>query len=343
MRPTLSRLAIALAATFALAPLASQAQQSNVRLYGLVDMSLASTKAPGASSITGVESGKMTTSFWGMSGSEDLGNGLTANFRFEGFFRGDIGAQGRFNGDPLFSRAANVGLSSKSLGTISLGRNSTQLFLATISFNAFGDSFGHSPSVLHYYAAPRNVLTGDSGWSDSIVYTSPTFSGLTLGAAITTSENVASQAASTGRNKSLAARYSQGPLAASLVWQDVRKNGSTSTATASVDDVETVQVGLAYDFGVARVFFQYGDVDNASSGISNDIIGLGVRVPLGAGALIAQYGENDASRGADRDTFSVGYLHNLSKRTELYAVGTHDSVDGLSNGRYVSLGIRHRF
>jgi len=47
--------------------------------------------------------------------------------------------------------------------------------------------------------------------------------------------------------------------------------------------------------------------------------------------------------GADRTTLSVGYLHNLSKRTELYAVLMHDKVDGLSSGGGYSLGIRHRF
>ncbi|MBE0589996.1 MAG: porin, partial [Hydrogenophaga sp.] len=38
-----------------------------------------------------------------------------------------------------------------------------------------------------------------------------------------------------------------------------------------------------------------------------------------------------------------GYVHSLSKRTELYAVGMNDKIEGLSSGSGYSLGIRHRF
>jgi predicted porin len=84
-------------------------------------------------------------------------------------------------------------------------------------------------------------------------------------------------------------------------------------------------------------------VDNDTTGNDYTISGVGARVPLGAGAVIAQYGQIDPQTGADRDTLSVGYLHNLSKRTELYAVAMHDKIEGLSSGGGYSFGIRHRF
>ena len=59
--------------------------------------------------------------------------------------------------------------------------------------------------------------------------------------------------------------------------------------------------------------------------------------------LLAQWGQISPESGADRKTLSLGYVHALSKRTELYAVGMNDKVEGLSSGSGYSLGIRHRF
>ncbi|MFM2449944.1 MAG: hypothetical protein RIS44_2394, partial [Pseudomonadota bacterium] len=84
--------------------------QSSVTVFGLVDASIGRFQLPGGASITAVESGKMTTNNWGMRGTEDLGGGLKASFSLDGFFRADVGAQGRFNGDPMFTRSAWVGL-----------------------------------------------------------------------------------------------------------------------------------------------------------------------------------------------------------------------------------------
>ena len=313
-----------------LATLALGAQaQSNVNIYGLLDLSVGSTKAPGGTSTTAVDSGKMTTSYYGFGGREDLGGGLAANFRFEGFVRLTTGATGRFDGDPQFSRTASLGLSSASLGSLSLGRQTTALFISTLAHNAFGDSFGYSPSIRHYFTS--GTTTGDTGWSDAIGYNSPTWGGFKFGAMVTSKTG-------NGSNWSANLGYGAGPLSLSLVHQSVKKD-----AAAAVADTDTTQLSGSYDFGVAKAFAQWGTVDNKTSGAEFTIGGLGARVPVGSGAVIAQYGMLSPKTGADRNTLSVGYLHNLSKRTELYAVAMHDKVDGLSSGGGYSLGIRHRF
>lgn len=55
------------AALLAVTALGAQAQ-SSVTLFGLVDMSIGSNKAPGGLRQTGVDSGKMTTSYFGLRG-----------------------------------------------------------------------------------------------------------------------------------------------------------------------------------------------------------------------------------------------------------------------------------
>lgn len=311
-------------------PLASSAQ-STVNVYGLLDLSFGSSKNPGsASSVQSVDSGKMSTSHVGFSGTESLGGGLSAVFRLESFLRADTGESARFNGDAMWSRNAFVGLEHKDYGSIKVGRSTTSLFVSTLMFNAFGDSFGYSPSIRHYYTS--GTTTGDSGWSDAVAYNSPRLGAFNLGLSTALKEN------SNGSNMSFNLGYNQGPLAASLVVQDVKKD-----AAVAIADTRTVQVGASYDFGKAKAYLQWGDVDNRTTGNSYRISGLGTRIPVGAGAVLVQWGQIDAKTGADRNTVSLGYSHAMSKRTDLYGVMMRDKVDGMSTGSAYSVGLRHRF
>jgi predicted porin len=42
-------------------------------------------------------------------------------------------------------------------------------------------------------------------------------------------------------------------------------------------------------------------------------------------------------------TTTVGYDHNLSKRTDVYGVVMNDRFTGLKSGTSLAVGIRHRF
>lgn len=319
------------AAAFMLAAPGAALAQSGVTLAGLVDLSVGETRPIGGAAVKGVDSGKMTTSWLGVRGSEDLGSGLAAVFTLESFHRLDSGASGRSATDTFWARNAWVGLAGKEWGRVTLGRHTTPLFVTTLAFNAFGDSFGYSPSIRHYFTS--GTVTGDSGWSDALMYTSPSLGGL-----VGTLVGAAGEG-SGGRNTGATLRYTAGALDAALSWQDVKKdNGATAVA-----DTRTWQANGAWDFGAAKLFLQLGQVDNRTSGIDFDIVGLGAAVPLGAGKLLAQWGRIEPSAGAKRRTLTVGYDHFLSKRTDVYAVAMTDRLDGQSSGRGVSLGIRHRF
>ena len=329
------------AALLAVTALGAQAQ-SSVTLFGLVDMSIGSNKAPGGLRQTGVDSGKMTTSYFGLRGSEDLGGGLSAVFRLEGFLQADTGASGRFSGDTLFSRTASVGLSSKTLGTLTLGRNTTPLFISTVSFNPFGDSYGYSPSTRHYFTS--GTVTGDSAWNNSALYTSPEFGGFkfgVIGAAAAAKSTGAGS--SNGSNWGANVGYAGGPLSAALVYQSVKKDETRPVPASVQNDTRTWQLNGAYDFTVAKAFAQYGEVKNTTTDNRYRISELGARVPVGAGAMLAAWGRVAPKTGPDRNTVSLGYDYNLSKRTDVYAVAMRDKVDTLSAGSSYSVGVRHRF
>ncbi len=306
--------------------------QSSVTLSGLLDISAGQSKAAGSSNkVWGVDNGQMTTSWFGASGSEDLGGGLSALFTLQSFMRADTGASGRFGADTFWARNAFVGLASSSLGKVTIGRNTTPFFVTTLSFNPFGDSFGYSPSIRHYFTS--GTLTGDSGWSDSVLYTSPKLGGATLQLFM-----AAAEAGSNGRNHGVNLRWGAGAFDSAFSWQDVKKDGATAVA-----DTKSWQGAASYDFGVARLFGQFGNVANKTSGNEYDIVGLGASVPVGNGKILALWGQIKPETGAKRKTFSAGYDYFLSKRTDLYAVAMSDKIDGQTSGSAFSVGIRHRY
>ncbi len=318
-----------LLAALALASLAgSAAANATVSMYGLIDLSVNRTQAPGGAAIKGTESGKMTTSYWGLKGQEDLGGGLFAVFVLESFMRNDNGSPGRFDGDAYWARNAYAGLSN-ALGTLTVGRNTTSLFVQTLQFNALGDSFGYSPSIRHYFTS--GTVTGDTGWSDSVKYVSPKLSGFTATAMGALGEG------NGGRNMSLAGHYTLGDLALGGTWQKVDKG-------ATVADTTTWQLAGSYAFGPVRLYAQYGKVDNRTTGLEHRLTGLGAAWRITPqGSVLLQYSQIKPETGAKRTTWTGGYDYYLSKRTDLYAVLMSDRLSGSSTGTSYGIGVRHRF
>jgi predicted porin len=317
-------------ATLALAAACPAASaQSTVNLYGLIDMSIGRTQAPGGTATQGIDSGRMTTSYWGVRGTEDLGGGLKAQFAIESFMRADTGSAGRFNADAFWARNAYVGLESSSLGTLTIGRNTTALFVQTLIFNALGDSFGFSPSIRHYFTS--GTVSGDTGWSDSVRYALPRIGGFSATLMAAAGEG------NGGRNAGASAQYFAGPLGAGLVWQKVEKG-------ATEPDTTTWQLAGSYDLGGAKLYGQYGKVDNDTTGRSFKILGIGATVPMAqVGMFRAQWGQLKPDIGAKRTTLTLGYTHNLSKRTELYGALMNDKLSGTGSGNNYGVGVRHRF
>jgi predicted porin len=129
----------------------------------------------------------------------------------------------------------------------------------------------------------------------------------------------------------------QDTLAAGLAWQEVEKG-------ATVIDTTTWQLAGSYDFKAAKIFAQYGQVDNDSAGTSVDITGLGVAVPIGGlGKVLLQWGRISPGVGAKRTTTSLGYDYTLSKRSNVYLVFMSDKISGRSTGNNISAGMQHRF
>ncbi len=149
--------------------------QSSVTLYGVVDTAFAYSSNQGGHSNTYMSQGNLLASKFGLYGTEDLGGGTQALFRLESGFNSATGAQSAAG--YIFNRQAFVGLSNKSYGTLTAGRQYTPYF--------------------QYVAAlgPTNVLTGATGahpgdvdaldttlrLNNSLTYTLPVIGGLQAG------------------------------------------------------------------------------------------------------------------------------------------------------------------
>ena len=330
-----------------LAACAAGAQaQSSVQATGLVDVYVGSMKNSGDADRTNVlGSGGMTTSWFGFKGSEDLGGGLKANFLLTGFMRADTGTPGRFNGDPFFSRDALVSLSGD-FGAVTLGRTVAPNFVPTIMMNPFGDSFTFSPLVLHQNIALFNSTgwagtnPSDTGWSNQVIYSSPKVGGFNANLHYQFGEQ---QGQSSKNNVGLNVNYANGPLALTAFYEDVNMTNPTPSVLA--DSKKNWMLGANYDAGFAKLFATYGQTSAKKSDYKGKTASLGATIPLAANSRILAGWAHTKLDNSDlkRNTVSVGYNYDLSKRTDAYAIAMYDKVKTYSSGTSFGVGIRHRF
>jgi len=324
--------------------------QSSVTAYGLIDLSAGQFQTAGGLKLKRLDSGNMSTSYIGFKGTEDLGGGLRAGFQLESFIGVDTGGAGRVSGvDAFWARNANVSLSG-GFGTIKLGRQGPPLFVSTLLFNAFGDSFGYSPSIRQYYNAPYGTpLVGDSGWNNAIGYSIPSYGGLSANVLVSAGEGAAT---SKGKNVGANVLYFGGPVALTAAWQNVKSQGVLGQTIATFpgyDSQTSYQIGGSFDAGVVKLFAQYGKIKtDATKDVTTTNYNFGVKVPLGAGAFLAQYGNSKidtegSSAGKQSQIATVGYDYFLSKRTDIYAVAMLDTYTDKARANTFAVGLKHTF
>ncbi|WP_186179883.1 porin [Burkholderia gladioli] len=328
--------------------------QSSLQLYGQVDAWIGAQKFPGNQTAVGVQGGGMSTSYWGLRGTEDLGGGYRALFTVEDFFRPQSGKFGRFDGDTFFARNSYVGLETP-YGTVLAGRLTTHLFISTILFNPLIDSYEFSPMVYHVflglgtfptYTTDQGVV-GDSGWNNAVSYTTPDFNGFSASAMYA----LGNQSGGNGAKKwSGQMQYFHGPLAATAVYQYVNFNndpGDLGSLVAGMKSQGVAQFGISYDLRFLKLYGQYmytrNDAQSGSWHI-NTAQG-GMSMPLGTGSAMASYAYSRDAGGLDQthQTWALGYDYPLSKRTDLYVAYMYDHLSNQSSGYTAGGGMRVKF
>ena len=329
MKKTLVALAVLSAAGVASA-------QSSVTLYGLADAYVGSintkTTAPGASTSLRqnvINSGGFGSSRFGLTGGEDLGGGLKANFQLESGFdlstgAGDTSSDGKSS---VFSRQSWVGLSG-GFGALKLGRMySPYDEVKGLGAGAFNEIF--APANANVWASNNYIANP----GNSIYYTTPTISGFSAALSYSFGENKTGPTGTppntdAGRIISMNARYAGGPVDVALSHQQEKANGAAA-------NVKFTQLNASYDLSVVKLRAAFGQVKNGTTILfpvapattvafnKSREFQVGVDVPLGS-ALTLSTGVAGgkltlASGGEVKSTgFGIAAKYALSKRTFFY-------------------------
>lgn len=353
--------------------------QSSITLYGIIDNSIQYThNADGARNQIKLQSGQLSTSQWGVKGTEELGAGLRAIFNLQDGFNANTG---RMTGGILFGRKAYVGVASDSFGAVTIGRQSDVLDDLVISVQ--GNNF------LEYFTAPGDVDLADASIhvSNAVKWTSPVWSGLQL-AAMYSLGGVAG-ATGSGTTYSAAANYNRGALtlAAGYYHEDNGNATESSRGVTSADSIFFSPVNAAYatakSFNIARAgasyifgpvtfggYYSYSEylADANSSFKSSESYNNGSIYAMWQVTPATQFeigydllkSHGDSSATYHQVTIAADYA--LSKRTDLYASASYEHasgsngagsaraviadafVDGGTSSQVLAIiGIRHRF
>jgi predicted porin len=331
--------------------------QSSVSIYGLLDVSLAHVKA-GDVTTNSMLSGAVSTSVWGFKGSEDLGGGLKANFKLEQGFNIDDGTAklGANNTNATtFSRESWVGLSG-GFGEVKLGKvSSAYNDIEGVAAPVFG-----SGTVGPMGVAFQTDIQENARPSNTVYYSTPTFSGFTGSASFSLDEKTATATVTGQKVNSLAGSYAAGPLYVGLGYQTQQDYNSTTAPL----QVKLSQLNVTYDLTVVKLIGALGHVTNSNGieGKANEWL-IGVDVPVtSALTLSAGYShsktDGTTNTGAatslvdvdfKQSAFSIGAAYSLSKRTLVYVAAETDKItdkgngaDDLTTDRY-AVGIKHSF
>lgn len=292
-----------LVALAALAVVGAASAQSTVTLFGIVDAAYAHTSGGGLSR-DGMTNSGLNSSRLGFKGTEDLGGGMKAGFHLEGQLSNDDGTVGGLN----FRRKSYVTLTG-GFGEVRLGREYSPTFWNTTVYDPFGtNGIGQSnaPGML----GALGGATTNAVRSDNSVSYLMSASGISVHAMYAFGEKASNVDDNTGDYAGIRVAYAAGPIDAALAFGNQK-------GTIGATDVRIVNLGVAYDLGMAKPMFQWGSEKNDAVKMTNWL--LGVTVPMGQGEIRAAYSRYDANvANKDWNKFAVGYGYNLSKRTQLY-------------------------
>lgn len=299
-----------------LASVAGVAQaQSSVQLYGIVDLVIHKDKGVSAA----MTSGGVSSSRWGLKGSEDLGGGLKANFLLEQGFAADAGTVAA---GTQFARQSYVGLSG-GFGEVKLGK----------MWTAYDDISGATNPVFYSVLSPT-VIWASSGYNynpaNGFYYATPTMGGLSGAVSYNLDEVTPAKKNVT----SFHVKYEGGPVYAGLAYQ-------TEGDVSGSNDKKFTRLNGSYDLGVAKILAGYGKVSMTGTPNVTDLT-IGADIPLGSSLVLsAGYASSKPTGGVKASGFSFGAAYLLSKRTTVYG-GFLDTKNGGPDSR-VGFGLKHTF
>ncbi len=378
---------VAIGAVLAAAPMLAAAQ-STVRAYGRVQVEAANvdvggTGLAGTNNIrthAGVTQGKDAGITWdpgmsrfGIVANEDLGGGLTAIARVEFGF---VNAPNASNpAAPIAQREAYVGLESKTLGTLRLGRFNSPYQNSGIALDPFvattleargnGGMTGTDGS---------GVLNGHSSFvSKGMNYASPALAGITanvylgldgIGGTTTCGTLQASlvpascaQGTQTAGDISATLTWTRGPARAFVGYNMLATVAKTATAAPEPTAIKVggqFKIGTMHTLSAQHEMIDRDAVPTAAGGNKANTTFLGYQLTHNKLVIAAQGGQTKDDRAGtakgEGSYYALGAIYNFSRTARVF--GGYRSTE-LSNStatnntyrdeRVVTVGMRKDF
>lgn len=316
-------------ATFLAAGVGAAHAQSSVTMYGRVAAGLdfvsnVATANGRSSNLFRFGSNQYGISWWGLTGTEDLGAGLHANFKLESSFTSGTGQVGQ----SMFNRYAYVGLGKDDWGSVWAGR----VMALTDETGYYLDPMGEQATGIANFAKGR-------AWgsrSNTITYNSPKWAGFSFrlqnGFGNTAGDFRAN------RQLSASAAYSVGGFNAYGVYEEIRDaNGHFSNPYEASREY---MIGGTYQFSALTFYAGYqalvssgsdtvASANNPAASTRNqqEWLGIAYQVNYALAVQAAWYHGNANHGGGNGNLGALGATYNLSKRTFLYA-----AVGAMFNG-----------
>ena len=307
----------------AVATMASSVAMADVKIGGKVEQQQQKSEAGEWSGWSDV---RLT-----VSGDEDLGNGMSAFFKFQDEMGLRTGA-GTQQYDQL------VGLKS-SAGTLIMGKvedftESKVMSMTDKTMGAGGVEIGAN-------------LGRNEG---AIAYVSPAFNGLTVG--------VAGYALSAGGGSEdafdavdLGLMYSNGPLSVNVSFENDKRAATAAiaataatAATAAFHSGDSKSIGASYAMGDMTVAatFQTTEFDTAGKADEDDT-SIALTYAMGNNKLVLGWNDNETSAAAvvtDTNSNVIELQHSFSKHTAAYVNFYNSDV---ADADTTSFGLQHTF
>jgi predicted porin len=340
------KLKLTAAALLAMGAFAGAAQaQSSVTLYGIVDQGLLYN-----SNVTG---GKLwavstaTSSRWGLKGTEDLGGGLQTIFDIENGFTAGTGALSQ--GGLEFGRKSFVGLTSNTLGTVTVGR---QYSVSNDFTSGFASGADWAASGLGYGTHAGDVDNVDTSnrIQNSVKYETAVYNGLQFGALY----SFGGTAGNVTKNQvyDLGAAYANGPIKLGVGYSYTKdpyyatfgdQGNSSTSSTGTNDNINNKIFGGYASAGGQQIFVAGGSytIGAATIGLeysNTQFLNLG---SVATGAVIS--GPKYVGGSATFNSGEINLKYQLSPALLLAGayIYTHNSgADGYGSANYnqVNLG-----
>lgn len=329
-----------IAATFVAMFAGSAHAQSNVTLYGVIDDGITYISNQGGHSTVKMDSGIVQSDRWGVKGSEDLGNGLRAVFNLENGFDVNSGVAGQ--GGSMFGRRAFVGLSSDRFGTLIAG-NDYDFIYDYVTYYSNTGQFGGVYSF--HLGTDIDRLAGEQV-HNVVRYESPNLHGVGAGVMYGFSNTAGAFGGSPGSARVLSIGLKYSPTGS---WNAPYSFGAAFTKTdggngvpgsggtiaqiaLNARSIYTAAVGAAAnigDFSVNGVYTYTNASDSPLGTVAVNTYEGGATwhatpfFTVGAG-----FAYIDERKLGKYHIATVGLDYRLSKRTDLFTVGTWQHAFG---------------